>query len=411
MRVGALALVVSVVGLPLVAEANNVFIEGEEVRDEFSGLMTSPMLVKDDNLASLGSYITVTPGNDSKNAAPGEEGLVSLPFEVSNDGNYRIWGRVIAPNDGDDSFWVRIPGKTGQIKWNEIPLGSSWHWALVKPEGSSNPTSVSLQAGVQYRIEFAYREDGTKLDAIYITDDGLFNPAAPLPAPAPPATIQTMAGNGSTMLVQWSDVSGATGYIVERGDFSGDVSVPVASTTGHRLTLPVVSPEENCFRVRSIFPSGNSALSSQSCGGIQFDGRRRVDLFAISSPMVFQDGGLGVTPGLNSKDVAPAKGKVRRDFQLGNSQTLFVWADVFAPNDGGDSFWLRMDNGAWIKWNEIPLGGVCAIARNSDNNNALVSFNLGPGQHFLEFSYREDGALFTNQVVMTTGSQAPPCDD
>jgi hypothetical protein len=33
------------------------------------------------------------------------------------------------------------------------------------------------------------------------------------------------------------------------------------------------------------------------------------------------------------------------------------------------------------------------------------------GLPLVEFTYREDGALFTNQVVMTTGSQAPPCDD
>jgi hypothetical protein len=380
--------------------------EAEMVRQEFSGLITSPLLVKDDPLASSGSYVIVAAGNNSKDRAPAQEGIVTLPFTVDNDGSYRIWARVIAANDGDDSFWVRVVGKTGWIKWNGIPLGTAWHWALVRAEGASSPTSVALTAG-DYQLQVAYREDGTRLDALVVTDDSSFNPGGSITtAPSPPALVEAL-GTELNTAVQWNAVKGADSYVVERGDFLVEF-VPVASVNGHRFAE--ARHEENCYRVRAVNRFGTSEPSVEQCAG-PFDGRRRIDLYSITSPMVLNaDFSVSVKPGNNSKDKAPAHGRVRRDFQLAGPLMLKVWADVGAPDDGADSFWVRMDQGAWIKWNNILSG--CAVVSNSDTGGAPVIFSLPAGSHSLEFTYREDGTQLTNITEITPNlSGGPPCSD
>ena len=75
-----------------------------------------------------------------------------------------------------------------------------------------------------------------------------------------------------------------------------------------------------------------------------------------------------------------------------------------------DSFWVRMDSGAWIKWNGIKDG--CNDVRNSDQGNKVVVFDLAPGSHRLEIAYREGGAVLNNRIVITpdlAGTSA--CDD
>jgi hypothetical protein len=407
MRVSAVLIGTLVLGGVSAAKADTVWVEAEMVRDVGDGLITSPLLVKDDPLASLGSYITVAAGNNSKTSAPAQEGIVTLPFFVGNNGSYRIWGRVIAPDADSDSFWVRIVGKTGWIRWNDIPLGNAWHWALVVADGSSSPTSVSLAAG-DYQLQVAYREDGARLDALVVTSDSSFNPGAtPTAAPSPPQLVEAL-GTDLTAAVQWNVVAGAKSYIVERGDFDVEF-VPVATTTGHRYA-EARQIGAGCYRVRAVGLLGTSAPSGERCANT-FDGRRSIDLFSITSPMrLNSDFSVSVAPGNNSKTAAPTHGRVRRDFQLAGPLMLKVWADVTAPDDGSDSFWVRIDEGKWINWNNIRSG--CAVVSNSDAGGMPVIFNLPAGSHSLEFAYREDGTKLTGTTEITPNlNGGPPCSD
>jgi polygalacturonase len=134
-----------------------------------SGTITAPMQVSSDSAASGGQYIAVAAGNNSNSAAP-SNGSSVIPFSVPAAGTYKLWGRVIAPTNKDDSFWVRVDGGTW-VNWNDITPGGSWHWATVTNDASSDsPVLVNLAAGV-HTISFAYREDGTRLDRVLITND------------------------------------------------------------------------------------------------------------------------------------------------------------------------------------------------------------------------------------------------
>ncbi len=87
---------------------------------------------------------------------------------------------------------------------------------------------------------------------------------------------------------------------------------------------------------------------------------------------------------------------------------------MIAPTVEDDSFWVRMDGGSWIRWNEVALGSSWHWdeAHNSDAGDAVVTFNLAAGSHTLTFAYREDGArldrlLITNDTTFIPSGVGP----
>jgi hypothetical protein len=121
----------------------NLWIEAE------SGSITFPMQVGTDAAASGGSYIAVAGGNNS-NSSPPTTGVATYNFNVTAAGTHKVWARVIAPTTSDDSFWMRMDGGAW-IRWNEVSLGSSWHWddlrnsdALSRSDtGKTEPCSIA----------------------------------------------------------------------------------------------------------------------------------------------------------------------------------------------------------------------------------------------------------------------------
>ncbi|MCU7727100.1 glycosyl hydrolase family 28 protein [Actinoplanes sp. KI2] len=134
-----------------------------------SGTVTAPMQVETDSSASGGQDVTVAAGNNSKPSAP-SNGSTVVPFTVSAAGTYKLWGRVIAPTDDDDSFWVRVDNEPW-TDWNDIPTGSSWHWAAVTDDTRGDAVLLPDLAAGAHTITYAYREDGARLDRVLITND------------------------------------------------------------------------------------------------------------------------------------------------------------------------------------------------------------------------------------------------
>jgi hypothetical protein len=141
-------------------ESVNAEIEAED------GIMGGPMERASDNGASSGMYIWVRNGG-------GSGGSAKYSFEVSKAGKYIIWGRVLAPNGNDDSFFVSIDGGTPST-W-KIQNSNTWLWDEVNHQGSANPVVYNLSTG-KHTLLIEQREDGTKLDEFIITDDLNFKP-------------------------------------------------------------------------------------------------------------------------------------------------------------------------------------------------------------------------------------------
>lgn len=139
---------------------------GLYVEAEHAVSLSSPLAIQSDSTARGGSFIAAPTGTNSTSNPP-SNGIARYDIQVNTAGTYNLWGRTIAPNGNSDSFWVRING--GQwILWNGIPTSTTWQWNRVHNSNAGNQTvSLNLSAGVN-TVEIAYREGGTRLDAIYL---------------------------------------------------------------------------------------------------------------------------------------------------------------------------------------------------------------------------------------------------
>jgi hypothetical protein len=108
-----------------------------------------------------------------------------------------------------------------------------------------------------------------------------------------------------------------------------------------------------------------------------------------------------IQPGNNSTTSAPTNsaGYIDFSFSVSQSGTYRVFARVLTPTANDDSWWVRMDGGAWVTWNNIAATSwTWAQFPNT--------FNLSAGSHTLTFAYREDGAQL-DKINITTSTTAP----
>jgi hypothetical protein len=404
--------------------------------------MSSPLLIKDSPAASSGSYVEVAPGNDSLNAPPVREGLARYNFRVESAGTYRIWARVMAPTTGDDSFWIRINDlestqfgdphvshEGAWIKWNNIPLGAAWHWVLVKgdaatavefsllPNDDPNnpPDPAAMHAG--HQLELGYREAGTRVDVFLISSDPNFDPRAPLTAPPAAPNVQDAVPGANAHLITWMTVPGATSYVLERQD-SLDFPSPAlfqvlrAGLTGHSF-VDLAPPPSAAYRVRAVASTGTSAISPDFLD-TTFASRRSSDgnpqlvrmgsnQLSVTAPLV-NDGSVYAPIGTDSVAAPPAHGRGRLDFQVSERTKVKIWANVVGLEltpirTDRDSFWVRMDDGPWIKWNNIK--DWCDDVHNSDDGGRPMIYDLAPGSHRYEFAPREGGIVLNNRIVVS----------
>jgi hypothetical protein len=212
--------------------------------------------------ASNGSYVTIQSGNNSTGSAPtNTNGHITYNFSVSSSGSYVLWCRVIAPTPNDDSFWIRMDGSTW-INWNNIAPGStSWTWDDVQ--------SFNLSSG-SHTLTIAYREDGTQLDKIYITNSGS--------TPSGAGSAATNCGAGK----EFSDVSLDEALPAEYSLFANYPN-PFNPTTVISFQLPVDS--EVSLAIYNI----NGELVKQLASGKFASGRHEVtfDATGLASGVYF----------------------------------------------------------------------------------------------------------------------------
>jgi hypothetical protein len=124
---------------------------------------------------------------------------------------------------------------------------------------------------------------------------------------------------------------------------------------------------------------------------------------------------ITVAAGNNSATAAPATGRATFPFTLAAAGTFKIWGRVIAPSTSDDSFWLIVDGGTPIMWNDIAPGSIWhwASARDSGHSGQLVQLGLAAGDHTLQVAYREDGAkldrlLITSDSTFTPSGTGPP---
>jgi hypothetical protein len=278
----------------------------------------------------------------------------------------------------------------------------------------------------EYEMQVSYREDGAQLDVLALSSDAAFNPKTP-PTTAPPASTGRQAipdmltpGAKSGVRVMWTEVPGAKSYTLNQVTFVEDpmnpgTFVPKATPiktglTGHIYSDTSLATNGSCkaYDVVAKFADGTSRqrdLNLAPSGCTSFE-HSFVDVFNMSgsAPMVVDDSNSAYsaagTP--ESLNAPPAHGRVRTDFVVGGSTKIAVWFMTSVFDKDHDSFWVRMDEGSWIKWNNIP--DFCGRVSNSDAGGAAVTFTLAAGTHRLELATRETGLVNNSFVSPQLGS-------
>ncbi|MBC7287727.1 MAG: hypothetical protein H5T86_06725 [Armatimonadetes bacterium] len=123
-----------------------------------------------DDQASGGKFVWM-PGEPGGRG--GGDGAATYHLRIARAGTYWLWGRVLTATPEDDSFFIRIFSEAAEpISKSEWHTGIhvQWEWAPVCLAGSTEQTPLPLPEGDVY-IEVMVREDGAKLDALYLSPD------------------------------------------------------------------------------------------------------------------------------------------------------------------------------------------------------------------------------------------------
>ncbi|MDX2417948.1 MAG: hypothetical protein QNK19_10860 [Xanthomonadales bacterium] len=147
-----------------------IWIEAED------GNLQWPMEIGDDAAASAGGYVWVPEGTGSFTYPSVNAGYAEFHFEVSEAGDYVIWGRQISNDSTSDSFFVSVDGQAELVWHTKLGGQGVWTWDVVSdrdvddPRDATNPQVYWLEAGF-HTLTIKQGEDGTRLDTIAITND------------------------------------------------------------------------------------------------------------------------------------------------------------------------------------------------------------------------------------------------
>ena len=192
--------------------------------------------------ASNSSYVVVA-GRNSTNAPPSDQAANRVRFTLSGSvgGSYNLFARIDAPSGLDDSFWVRTNGGPWYKWFMGINQRVGFDWNRL-------PQSLNLRDGTN-TIDFAYREDGTRLDKLFLTKgdgrpSGLGEPASNCSSSAAPGTLAQMETPVdplaevaiATELALFPNPTGARLHLQLSSDFTGATEVVVTDLHGRRVT-------------------------------------------------------------------------------------------------------------------------------------------------------------------------------
>lgn len=471
-----------------------------------------------DSEASNGRYIesqkngSEGAGNNSGNNA----GMARFRFDVSEPGNYIIWGRVQAPSGSSNSFYVAVDDSLPTV-WDIYGPDSEnrahhWTWDRVRTRGTED---YGIQAPVSYNtytlepgrhtLTIKAREKGTRIDHILITNDLAYRPRGMGNAPAgtEPDYIWIEAEHGTwrTPIDVESDDAASNGRYLwateepssqgsEEGlvrfrfevnhtdDYAvwGRVIAPSSSNNSFFIAMDgagfeiwdIDAPDKKqaslpwSWEQVHVRESRNAAGQNPTMYPLERgvhslalknrEAGTRIDRLLITNDKSFRPEGWGTSPRdlvpsyfwveaedgmltrplmaevdptasggryiavrdeVDSRRNSPGDGRAVYAIDIPLAGTYLLWSRVRARNNEGDSFWVRMDEGPWIRWNGIVHGDAWHWEEVHDaaqqEDPGVVSFELNPGRHVLEIAYREpgsklDGFLITNDLNFAPAS-------
>ncbi|NJB86501.1 hypothetical protein GGR26_002269 [Lewinella marina] len=365
--------------------------------------------------ASEGSYVFAK--GESTSSAPSDVPENRIRFTLTNAeaGNFFLFARVDAASNLNDSYWVRVNGKSW-IEWNSgIESGRGFQWNEMFGQ------QLYLNDGTN-TLDFAFREADARLDKIHLnqqnrkpsgTGEAADNCYAPANTP-PVAVASASTYSGVAPLAVMLDAGKSTdndGKIVEYnwswtgGSASGVTPETTLSAGTYKVTLTVKDDDgataSNVITIQVAdepVSNNNSIWLEAECAAVGSTWATKKSTSASGESYV-------IANGKNSYNSAPAdvpENRIRFTFDSPGKGLYKVFARISAPTNGDDSFWVRINGGSWIKWYQgIVQGGGFNWNRLPGNSHQLEA-----GTNTIDFAFREDGAMLDKLYL--TGSNTVP---
>ena len=149
------------------------------IEAEMADAIEAPMVIAADAEASGGKYVWVE--GEPASSDRDHQGWVEFVINIPEAGTYALWGKLIAWDGNSDSFWVTWqpadPDENAQqtqnkqFRWSTAH-GDNWHWDRINHwlDSGTFDREWDLPAG-DTTLRIAGREDGAKLDVVFITDN------------------------------------------------------------------------------------------------------------------------------------------------------------------------------------------------------------------------------------------------
>ena len=146
------------------------------IEAEAAALIIPPFQIDAGANASGGKFLWMPGEPDGKGGSSMARAMWLV--HVPKAGDYTLWGRIQAPTPSDDSFWVRVRQNGREAlphtDWH-TGVHKQWEWTRLVTGRDRQPRPIPLKAGVA-TVEFRCREDGTRLDALFLAADPTAQP-------------------------------------------------------------------------------------------------------------------------------------------------------------------------------------------------------------------------------------------
>lgn len=148
------------------------------IEAEMANTLEAPMVVAEDGEASGERYIWM---EGEPLTGGGDKGWAEYIIDLPKAGTYALWAHVFVWDGNSDSFWVTWqpadPDEDAQVTKNtefrwSIGTKNAWHWDRINHwlDGGTFDREWELPAG-ETTLRIAVREDGAKLDVVFVTDN------------------------------------------------------------------------------------------------------------------------------------------------------------------------------------------------------------------------------------------------
>lgn len=323
-----------------VPEYKKIWLEAE------AGMMIAPMQIATDTDASAGSYITVPAGNGMVTDPSSRAGYAEYSLNISVPGDYVIWGRVLAPNNADNSFYISIDNSQEIVWHTKITSDGFWTWDPVSVRQPSdvadntNPMMVHLTTG-SHTLRIKQREDGTQIDTILITNDLSYVPDG--------------LGEDSKQTVQKIWLEAEKGIVTSPMSIANDLN----ASAGSYIMVPD--------------GTGKASTPSMQAGSVSY-------IFNVTTLTDYLVWGRVISNNNASDSV----------FVSMDGGEPLVWHTAM----GGEEIWT---------WDVVSDRNFDDIR---DASNPLF-YRLEPGEHTLTIFHREDGTKI-DSILITNDSDYTP---